>query len=236
MANLNLYIDPGTGSMLFTVLIGVLSAAVYGARTLFIRLRTGAGRKADKNKIPLVIYSDNKRYWNTFEPICDELEKRGQDAVFMTASPDDPALKKEYKHIKTVVIDTINGVMVAEEMRNAKVNGFGKWTDLAQYVWSIFDYCLTMRDDLNVIILAHAITDTDDNGVVFTHIRTNGRKLEKIVLESKLTTVLLAVCKDGKYVFKTRSDRSSVKTPLGAFDDDEIDNDITLVIKALEEF
>lgn len=142
----------------------------------------------------------------------------------------------QYKHIKTVVIDTINGVMVAEEMRNAKVNGFGKWTDLAQYVWSIFDYCLTMRDDLNVIILAHAITDTDDNGVVFTHIRTNGRKLEKIVLESKLTTVLLAVCKDGKYVFKTRSDRSSVKTPLGAFDDDEIDNDIKLVIKALEEF
>ena len=142
----------------------------------------------------------------------------------------------QYKHIKTVVIDTINGVMVAEEMRNAKVNGFGKWTDLAQYVWSIFDYCLTMRDDLNVVILAHSITDTDDNGVVFTHIRTNGRKLEKIVLESKLTTVLLALCKDGKYIFKTRSDRSSVKTPMGAFESDEIDNDISKVIKALEEF
>lgn len=143
---------------------------------------------------------------------------------------------EKYKHIKTVVIDTINGVMVAEEMRNAKVNGFGKWTDLAQYVWSIFDYCLTMRDDLNVIILAHSITDTDDNGVVFTHIRTNGRKLEKIVLESKLTTVLLAICKDGKYIFKTSADRSSVKTPMGAFSSDEIDNDIVKVIKALEEF
>lgn len=142
----------------------------------------------------------------------------------------------QYKHIKTVVIDTINGVMVAEEMRNAKVNGFGKWTDLAQYVWSIFDYCLTMRDDLNIIILAHSITDADDNGVVFTHIRTNGRKLEKIVLESKLTTVLLALCKDGKYIFKTRADRSSVKTPMGAFSSDEIDNDIVKVIKALEEF
>ena len=143
---------------------------------------------------------------------------------------------EKYKHIRTVVIDTINGVMVAEEMRNAKVNGFGKWTDLAQYVWSIFDYCLTMRDDLNVIILAHSITDTDDNGVVFTHIRTNGRKLEKIVLESKLTTVLLALCKDGKYIFKTSADRSSVKTPMGAFSSDEIDNDIVKVIKALEEF
>lgn len=143
---------------------------------------------------------------------------------------------EKYQHIRTVVIDTINGVMVAEEMRNAKVNGFGKWTDLAQYVWSIFDYCLTMRDDLNVIILAHSITDTDDNGVVFTHIRTNGRKLEKIVLESKLTTVLLALCKDGKYIFKTSADRSSVKTPMGAFNTDEIDNDIVKVIKALDEF
>ena len=143
---------------------------------------------------------------------------------------------EQYKHIKTVVIDTINGVMVSEEMRNAKVQGFGKWTDLAQYVWEIFDYCLTMRNDLNVVIIAHSITDTDDNGIVFTHIRTNGRKLEKIVLESKLNTVLLAECKDGKYIFHTRADRSSVKTPLGAFEEDEIPNDMAAVLKALEEY
>ena len=143
---------------------------------------------------------------------------------------------EEYKHIKTVVIDTINGIMVAEEMRNAKVQGFGKWTDLAQYVWEIFDYCLTMRDDLTVVIIAHSITDSDDNGMVFTHIRTNGRKLEKIVLESKLNVVLLAECKDGKYIFHTRADRSSVKTPLGAFEEDEIPNDLNAVLKALEEY
>ena len=143
---------------------------------------------------------------------------------------------EQYKRIKVVVIDTINGVMVAEEMRNAKVQGFGKWTDLAQYVWEIFDYALTMRDDLTVIIVAHSITDTDDNGIVFTHMRTNGRKLEKIVLESKLNVVLLAECKNGKYIFHTRSDRSSVKTPLGAFEEDEIPNDAAAVLKALEEY
>ena len=143
---------------------------------------------------------------------------------------------EKYKHLKTVVIDTINGVMVSEEMRNAKVQGFGKWTDLAQYVWEIFDYCLTMRDNLAVIIIAHSITDADDSGIVFTHIRTNGRKLEKIVLESKLNVVLLAECKDGKYIFHTRADRSSVKTPLGAFEEDEIPNDAAAVMKALEEY
>lgn len=142
----------------------------------------------------------------------------------------------QYKGIKVVVIDTINGVMVAEEMRNAKVQGFGKWTDLAQYVWDIFDYCLDMREDLTIVIVAHSITDTDDNGIVFTHIRTNGRKLEKIVLESKLTTVLLAECKDGEYIFHTRADRSSVKTPLGAFEEDEIENDISKVIEKLKEY
>lgn len=167
---------------------------------------------------------EKKNYWSTDDPsMVMQLLKKINES--------DGA-----KQIKTVVIDTINGVMVAEEMRNAKIQGFGKWTDLAQYVWSIFDYCLTMRDDLTVVILAHAITDTDDNGIVFTHIRTNGRKLEKIVLESKLTTVFLALCKDGKYIFQTKADRSTVKTPVGAFADDEIGNDVAAVIKALEEY
>ena len=137
---------------------------------------------------------------------------------------------------KTVVIDTINGIMVAEEMRNVKVQGFGKWTDLASYIYEIIDYALTMREDITVIILAHSETISDDNGYLFTRMKTNGRKLDKIVLESKLTTVLLAECKDGKHIFKTRADRSTVKTPLGSFEESEIDNDIVAVIKALEDY
>ena len=166
---------------------------------------------------------ENKNYYSTNFPssVLQILNKVNDDSS---------------RRIKTVVIDTINGVMVAEEMRNAKVQGYNKWTDLAQYVWEIFEYALTMRDDVTVIILCHSITDTDDNGIVFTHIRTNGRKLEKIVLESKLTTVLLAECKDGNYIFHTRADRSTVKTPIGAFDQDEIPNDVVEVIKALEEY
>lgn len=144
--------------------------------------------------------------------------------------------QENMKKFKTVVIDTINGIMVAEEMRNVKVQGFGKWTDLASYIYEIIDYALLMRDDITVIILAHSETISDDNGYLFTRMKTNGRKLDKIVLESKLTTVLLAECKDGKYIFRTHADRSTVKTPLGAFEVDEIENDIVAVIKALEEY
>lgn len=144
--------------------------------------------------------------------------------------------QENMRKFNTVVIDTINGIMVAEEMRNAKVQGYGKWTDLAAYIYDIIDFSLLMRDDITVIILAHSETISDDNGYLFTRMKTNGRKLDKIVLESKLTTVLLAECKDGKYIFRTHADKSTVKTPLGAFEENEIPNDITTVIAALEEY
>lgn len=143
---------------------------------------------------------------------------------------------EKFKHIKTVIVDTINGIMVAEEMRNIKQTGFGKWTDLAAYIYNIIDYALVMRDDITVIFIAHSETISDENGQVFTRIRTNGRKLDKIVLESKLTTVLLADIVEGKHVFHTHADKSTVKTPLGCFEQDVIDNDISVVIKALADF
>lgn len=143
---------------------------------------------------------------------------------------------KKFEGIKTVIVDTLNGIMVAEEMRNVKVAGYGKWTDLASYIYEIVDYALSMRDDLTVIFICHSETISEGNGMVFTRIKTNGRKLDKIVLESKFTTVLLAECKDGKYILHTHADRSSVKSPLGAFEENEIENDVVKVINALEEY
>lgn len=145
----------------------------------------------------------------------------------------------QFKHIKVVVIDTINGMMVCEEMRILAMQSGDKrsaWTDLASNGWAIVNQALEMRDDLTVIILAHAETISDDNGIIRTRIKTNGRKLEKLVLESKMTTVVWAVRQDSKYKFILSADGSTCKVPLGAFNTDEIDNDITIVLKALEEY
>jgi len=144
-----------------------------------------------------------------------------------------------YKHFKYVVIDTINGLMVAEEMRILSMQGGDKrsaWTDLAANGWEIVNKSLEMRDDLTIIILAHSETISDENGIVKTRIKTNGRKLEKLVLESKMTTVVWAVRQDGEYKFILSADGSTCKVPLGAFNKDEVENDIMLVIKALEDF
>ena len=94
---------------------------------------------------------------------------------------------ERFKRIKYVVIDTLNGLMVAEEMRILAMQSGDKrsaWSDLAQNGWALINQALTLRNDLTVIILCHSETISDDNGIIRTRIKTNGRKLEKLVLES----------------------------------------------------
>lgn len=173
-------------------------------------------------------YSESqKNYWksDSFSVVSQIMDKIDKD--------------EKCKNIKYVVIDTINGMMVAEEMRILAMSSGDKrsaWSDLAQNGWAIINKALAMRDDLTIIILCHSETISDENGIIRTRIKTNGRKLEKLVLESKMTTVIWSVRQDGKYKFILSADGSTCKVPLGAFEDNEIDNDIMLVIDALKEF
>lgn len=97
------YIDPGTGSMLFTILIGVVGALIYLFRNLFSKFKfiiSGGKRSAgDDGRADFAVFTDSKRYYNVFKPILDEMEKRGQKVLYLTASPDDAALEENYKHI-----------------------------------------------------------------------------------------------------------------------------------------
>lgn len=137
--------------------------------------------------------------------------------------------------VKTVVIDTLNGLMVSEEMRRSREKGYDKWMDLASYVWDLVMEALKCRDDLDVIFLCHSQTDRDDNGNTWTRIKTSGRKLDKISLESKFTTVLLCKSEGERHVFETRSNYSTAKSPMGALPP-EMDNDIVPVLEALKEY
>lgn len=167
---------------------------------------------------------DNKNYWKTDnqETVINLLDKINT--------------QENLKHVKYVVIDTLNGIMVADEVRRMREKGYDKWMDLAQCIWELLDHLYTLRDDLTILVVCHSQTQKEDDGYTFTRIKTSGKKLDKLNVESKLTTVLLAECKDGRHIFHTKADMSTAKTPLGSFEVDEIDNDIMEVIKALEEF
>lgn len=101
-----LYIDPGTGSMLFTVLIGILGFLIYIARIAIVKLKfiltRGKVESTEKDKIQYLIFAEDKRYWQVFKPVCDEFEKRGIDVEYWTTTPNDPVLELKYDHIKFV--------------------------------------------------------------------------------------------------------------------------------------
>lgn len=139
--------------------------------------------------------------------------------------------------VKVIVVDTLNTCMVDKEVKGMKETGYGKWIDLTQFVWDCIETAGKLRDDLTIIFVMHSETVRDDFGYAFTRVKTNGRKLEKLVPESLFGTVLLArKTEDGRYIFETQARNSTAKSPMGAFDSFEIDNDMSAVVKALEDF
>lgn len=138
---------------------------------------------------------------------------------------------------KVIVIDTLNTCMVDKEVKGMKENGYGKWIDLTQFVWDCIETASKQRDDLTIIFVMHSETIRDDFGYAFTRVKTNGRKLEKLVPESLFGTVLLAKkTDDDRYIFETQAKNSTAKSPMGAFDTFEIENDMAMVLKALEDY
>ena len=112
-----LYIDPGTGSMLFSIVIGLATALYFVGKAAIIKLKvffTGGKAIASKNHVPLVIYSEGTRYWNVFKPVLDELEKRSFSTIFYTSSEDDPVFEQNYQFITSEPIGQGNSVCPIE--------------------------------------------------------------------------------------------------------------------------
>ena len=102
-----LYIDPGTGSMLFTIFIGIIGTGAFFLKKIWLKLKFKiSGGKVDTSQshIQYLIFSEGRTYWTTFKPICDELEKRGLNTTYWTADQNDPAFNEDYKHIDPVYI------------------------------------------------------------------------------------------------------------------------------------
>ena len=139
------------------------------------------------------------------------------------------------EHIKYVSIDTINSIMIADELKRSKQKGFDKWDDMANIILQIIMSIPDLREDLTVIFVGH--TQTSDDG--FTQLKTNGRKLNKIGVEGYFNTVLLAKCinaENNEYIFETKANNSTARTPHEAFDTMQIPNNIMNVIEVIKEY
>ena len=125
MIIIRLYIDPATGSMLFSVLLGVFITASFFVRMLFIKLKTVIGGKSASARAEgfnkYLIYSDDKRYWNSYRSILDEFESRGIEAAFWTSSEDDPVFTQDYRYVHPEFIGAGNKAFVKLNAARADV-------------------------------------------------------------------------------------------------------------------
>ena len=104
------YLDPGSGSMLFSALIGIIATLFFVTKGLFYKLLSlpaylagkKAGIKHDSHRI--VFYCEGARYWPVFQPLIEELESRGTKISYLTSDKNDPALSREWQHIETKYI------------------------------------------------------------------------------------------------------------------------------------
>lgn len=103
-----LYIDPGTGSMLFYLAMGLASVLYFTLRGLWVKLKTRAGKRSVpvSKAVPFVIFSDGKQYWPVFEPVIKELSNRSFEVLYLTMSPDDPGLLAMFPYFKAEFIGT----------------------------------------------------------------------------------------------------------------------------------
>lgn len=147
------------------------------------------------------------------------------------------AMQKTSRNV--IVIDDFQYTMANEFMRRVTDHesgnsAFAKYNEIARSAWDILMTASSLSDNKRVYMLSHS--STDDFGK--TKIKTIGKLLdEKIVMEGLVTIVLKTVVQNGNYLFSTRNNGSdTVKSPLGLFDDEFIENDLSKVDKAICEY
>lgn len=119
-----LYIDPGTGSMLFSILIGATATLYFFARAALLKLKflfAGKNAASDKAAHKFVIYNEDKRYWNVFNPVLNAFEKHQEEITYFTSCKEDLAFNADYKFVKPVYIGEGNRAFARLNLLSADI-------------------------------------------------------------------------------------------------------------------
>lgn len=133
------------------------------------------------------------------------------------------------------VVDDAQYLMAFESFEKANETGYSKFTNMAKNYEEMLRYIQEeTTPDTIVYIMQHI--ETDENGKVKA--KTLGKMLDQqLTIEGLFTIVLLCKADRNKHYFVTQSDGTNpCKSPMGMFDEIEIDNDLKLVDDAIREY
>ncbi|PQX95819.1 ATP-binding protein [Cronobacter sakazakii] len=128
---------------------------------------------------------------------------------------------------RIVVVDDFQYVMSNEFMRRSEEKSFDKFTEIGRHAWEVIKAAQDAPDDLRVYFLAH----TEETAMGRVKMKTIGKMLdEKITVEGMFTIVLRTLTRDDQFFFTTKNNGAdTVKSPMGMFETNEIDNDLAMV-------
>lgn len=135
---------------------------------------------------------------------------------------------------KIIVIDDSNYLLTMEMMKKAKETGYGKFTDIALNYWKLIEFIKNLDGDKRIYLMSHEEIDEFGN----IGVKTVGKMLSnQCCVEGLYTIVLRATNENGKFQFRTKTAGNDiVKTPIGLFEDELIDNDLKLVDDTICEY
>lgn len=121
-----LYIDPGTGSMLFSILIGAAATLFFLFKALILKLKLFfSGKKSnialDQSYKPCVIYSEGVQYFNTFLPILNAAERNAFPITYYTSSKEDPIFSLKFTYITASYIGEGNAAFAKLNLLSAGI-------------------------------------------------------------------------------------------------------------------
>lgn len=133
------------------------------------------------------------------------------------------------------VIDDAQYLMAFESFDKANITGYAKFTEMAK---NYEEMLRVIQEDTSpdtiVYVMQHI--DTDENGKIKA--KTLGKMLDQqLTIEGLFSIVLLAKADERRHYFVTQSDGTNpCKSPMGMFDEVEIDNDLKMVDDTIREY
>ena len=151
-------------------------------------------------------------------------------------------INSKMSNIETVVIDDMQYIMSYEFVDRATEVGYSRFSEIAQHMMEILRYSEQMREDCTMVFLTHSDnvgTEIDPKYVI----KTIGKLLsEKVTLEGLFTYIFFTKVEEGddgrmQYKLVTNNDgKCLAKTPMGMFEELEIDNDLNKILKVIKEY
>lgn len=141
---------------------------------------------------------------------------------------------------KIIAIDDAGYLITNHFMRRHSSTGGGNgvftlYNELGDHFWTLIEFIKNkVSSDKTVYLIMHE--DQSESGSIKP--KTIGKLLdEKVCIEGMFTIVIRAMVDNERHYFKTQSDGSDVcKTPIGMFEDKEIDNDLKMVDETIRKY